>query len=138
MALESQAAGLAILGARVGFAGVLGYLALGNLLDLGGTVAYAESKGVPVPGVTVPLASLVLLAGATSLLVGVYPSLGVAAVVAFLVVVTPVMHDFWRLEGQDAQNEQVHFAKNVGLLAAALAFLALVSTPWHYAVGPTL
>lgn len=138
MVLTSQPADVAFLLARVLFGAVLGYLALGNLLDLAGSVAYADAKGVPLAGVSVPLGSLVLLAGAGSLVVGAYPAVGAVAVAAFLVVVTPAMHDFWTLEGQDARNERVHFLKNAGLLAAALVFLALASAPWPYAVGAGL
>lgn len=138
MVVTSQPADVAFLLARVLFGAVLGYLALGNLRDLEGTVAYADAKGVPLAHVSVPLGSLVLLAGAGSLVAGAYPVVGAVAVAAFLVVVTPVMHDFWTLEGQEAQNERVHFLKNVGLLATALVLLASATTPWPFAVGATL
>jgi len=121
---------VASLGGRVVFAAVLGYLALGNLFDLSNSVAYAHHKGAPLPRVTVPLSSLLLLVGAASIGFGVYPRVGALAVVSFLVAVTPVMHDFWTQEGQDRENEQIHFLKNVGLLGAALVVLA--RTDWPY------
>jgi uncharacterized membrane protein YphA (DoxX/SURF4 family) len=66
---------------------------------------------------------------------GVYPALGAVAVIAFLVPVTVIMHDFWTMEGQDRQNEQIHFLKNVGLVGTAVVFLALSTVPWPLAVG---
>jgi len=135
MAFEATGAGEALLVGRVLFAAVLGFLAVGNLGDLEETVAYAEHKGAPFPRVTVPLASLALVAGAASVLVGAYPLVGSLAVVGFLVGVTPVMHDFWNHDGQERQNEQVHFLKNVGLGGGALVFAALSTTTWPYAAG---
>jgi len=127
--------GVAFLLGRVLFALVVGYLALGNLLDLESAVGYAKSKGAPLSGVTVPLGSGGLIAGALAVLAGVYPAVGPLAVVGFLVPITVIMHDFWTMQGQDRQNEQIHFLKNVGLIGAALVFLALSTVNWPYAVG---
>jgi len=138
MAFETALGGVALLVGRALFAAVLGVLALGNLQELDETVAYAESKGAPAARLTVPLASVALVAGAGSILVGFAPAVGALAVLGFLVGVTPVMHDFWNQEGMDRQNEQIHFLKNVGLAGTAVVFLALAVTPWPYAVGPTL
>jgi uncharacterized membrane protein YphA (DoxX/SURF4 family) len=138
MGFESTLAGGALLAGRVLFAAVLGFMAVGNLLDLGNTVAYAAHKGAPAARLLVPLSSLALATGAASILLGAFPAVGALLVVGFLVGVTPVMHDFWAQEGQDRQNEQVHFLKNAGLAGAALLVLALSTTAWPYAVGATL
>lgn len=125
----------AFLVGRALFALVVGYLAFGNLLDLESAVGYAESKGAPLASVTVPLGSLGLVAGALAVLVGVYPAVGALAVVAFLLPVTVIMHDFWTLDGQQRQNERIHFLKNVGLMGGALVFASLAATEWPLAVG---
>jgi putative oxidoreductase len=129
-------AAVAFLGGRVAYAAVLGFMALGNLLDLGGSVAYAESKGVPVAGLAVPAGSLLLLAGAAVIALGTYPLVGAAAVAVFLVAVTPAMHDFWNMEGQQRDAEQAQFLKNAGLLGAALALAGVAS--WPLALGGSL
>ncbi|QLG49562.1 DoxX family protein [Natrinema halophilum] len=135
MVFSSVLSEAAFLLARALFALVVGYLALGNILDLESSVGYAKSKGAPLASVTVPLGSLGLIAGAIAVLVGVYPAVGALAVIVFLVPITGIMHDFWTLEGQDRQNEQIHFLKNVGLIGGALVFLALSSVVWPLAVG---
>ncbi|QLG60724.1 DoxX family protein [Halorarum salinum] len=135
MAFEAAGTAEALLVGRVLFAAVLGYLALGNLRDRSGTVAYAGSEGAPVPRLTVPSTSLALLAGGAAILVGAYPVLGSLAIVAFMVGVTPVMHDFWNEEGMERDNQRFHFLKNAGLAAGAVVFLALSSTPWPYALN---
>ena len=135
MVFESALAGGALLAGRALFAAVLGFMAVGNLLDLETTVGYAAHEGAPAPRFLVPLSSLALVAGAASIAVGAFPAVGALLVVGFLVGVTPVMHDFWAEEGQDRQNEQIHFLKNAGLAGGALVFLALSTTAWPYAVG---
>ena len=135
MVFDSALSETAFLLSRVLFALVIGYLALGNLLDLESAVGYAKSKGAPLASVTVPLGSLGLIAGALAVLIGVYPVLGSLAVVVFLIPITAIMHDFWTLEGQDRQNEQIHFLKNIGLIGAALGYLALASVTWPLAAG---
>ncbi len=135
MAFTAGLSGELFLIGRVLFAAVLGYLAVGNLLDLDGMVAYAGSKGAPFPSVSVPVVSLLVIAGSISVLVGVYPLVGALAILGFLVAITPIMHDFWNAEGMDRQNEQIHFLKNVGLAGGALVFASLASIDWPYAIG---
>jgi len=135
MVFSSALAGTAFLVSRVLFALVIGYLALGNLLDLESSVGYAKSKGAPLATISVPLGSFGLVAGALAVLTGTFPAVGALAVIAFLVPITVIMHDFWTMEGQDRQNEQIHFLKNVGLIGAALVFLALSTSAWPLAVG---
>lgn len=135
MVFSSTLSGTAFLLSRVLFALVIGYLALGNLLDLESSVGYAKSKGAPLATISVPLGSLGLIAGALAVLTGVYPALGALAVIAFLVPITVIMHDFWTMEGQDRQNERIHFLKNIGLIGSALVFLALSTVAWPLAVG---
>ncbi|WP_197424704.1 hypothetical protein [Natronomonas sp. CBA1123] len=69
------------------------------------------------------------------MLFGVYPTLGVLAIVGFLVPITVIMHDFWTMDGQDRQNEQIHFLKNAGLIGASLLFLSVSVGTWPLAVG---
>jgi uncharacterized membrane protein YphA (DoxX/SURF4 family) len=135
MVFDSGLSAGAFLLGRVLFALVVGYLALGNLLDLEASVGYAQSKDAPLASVTVPLGSLGLVAGALAVLAGVYPAVGALAVVVFLAPITVIMHDFWTVDGQDRQNEEIHFLKNVGLLGAALLFLALSGATWPMALG---
>ena len=135
MVFSTPASEAAFVVGRALFAVVVGYLAAGNLLDLDAAVGYAQSKGAPLASITVPLGSLGLVAGALAVLTGVYPLAGAVAVVAFLLPITVVMHDFWTMTGQDRQNEQIHFLKNVGLIGVALIVAALTAVPWPLSVG---
>ena len=135
MTVSATLPGAALLLGRIPFALVVGYLALGNLLALDSSIGYATHKGVPLASVSVPVGSLGLIAGSLAVLTGLYPGLGASAVIAFLVPITVVMHDFWTMDGQERENERVHFLKSVGLIGFALVFLALTTATWPVSIG---
>ena len=71
-----------------------------------------------------------LIAGGTSILLGVKPKLGTAAIAGFLAGVSPVMHNFWSVqEPSQRMNEMINFSKNMALLGSALALMG-VDEPW--------
>jgi uncharacterized membrane protein YphA (DoxX/SURF4 family) len=95
---------------------------------------YAGAKGVPAPDAAVTAAGALLTAGGLSVVAGVKPRQGLAAIVAFLVPVTLEMHRFWE-ESDPAKrmNETINFSKNVALLGATLALLQ-IDEPWPISV----
>jgi putative oxidoreductase len=108
---------------RALFGGVLAFMALDNFRDLEGSVAYAESNGVPKADKLVPFASGALLFGGIALALGKFRTLAAGAIATFFVGVTPQMHDFWNMEEQSEQ-QQIHFLKNLTILGGTLYFLA--------------
>ncbi|MDR7554230.1 MAG: DoxX family membrane protein [Armatimonadota bacterium] len=96
---------------------------------------YAGSKGVPAPKAMVLVTGVLLLIGGLSILFGVYPTVGVLALVVFFVPVTFWMHNFWAVQDPMQKTmEMVQFAKNMALLGAALALLA-IPQPWPLSLG---
>jgi uncharacterized membrane protein YphA (DoxX/SURF4 family) len=92
--------------------------------------SYARSKQVPVADVAVPASGLLLLLGGLSVLTGVRPKAGASMIAAFLLSVSPEMHDFWRVQDpQQRMHEFVNFSKNMALLGAA-SLIAAVPEPW--------
>ena len=95
---------------------------------------YARAKNVPMPDVSVVVTGLMMLLGGTSILLGLKPKLGAAAVIGFLTGVSPVMHDFWKVEDPNQRmNEMINFSKNMALLGAALALMGM-EEPWPASV----
>jgi len=95
---------------------------------------YAGSKGVPLPKLAVPGSGALLVIGGLSLLLGYQPVIGIAAVVLFLIGVSPMMHNFWAVQDpMQKMAEMVNFTKNMALLGSALMFLA-IPQPWMYSV----
>lgn len=97
--------------------------------------AYAKSKGVPAPKAAVLATGTLLVAGGTSILTGYRPKLGITAISAFFVGVSPKMHGFWKIDDEkEKMNEMVNFTKNMGFLGAVLALRA-IPEPWPLSPG---
>ena len=95
---------------------------------------YAAMHGVPAPQVAVIFGGVLLAVAGVSLLLGLYPDLGIAAVILFLVPVTLTMHAFWTdIDPSMRQIDLVNFTKNIALLGSSLMFLA-IPRPWPYSV----
>lgn len=112
---------------RLLFAGGLTILALRNLTNLDGRIAYADAKGVPFAEGLVPAASGLLLGGSLGIGSWKFPRLSAASVAAFLIGVTPVMHDFWNVDDEARDEELTSFLQNLTLLGAAIAFFRRAS-----------
>src|SRR5438874_13695264 len=96
---------------------------------------YAASKGVPESDLAVRATGAMLIAGGTSILLGLKPKLGAAAIVGFLAGVSPVMHDFWNEDAEQRMNDMINFTKNLALVGGATALMA-VEEPWPASVAP--
>ena len=110
---------------RLLFGGLLAYMGVQNLRRYEERVGYAEAMDVPKAGKLVPFASGGLVAGGVGIALWRAPRLAAAAVAAFLLGVTPTLHDFWNREGEERDAERVQFLKNAALLGAAIAFVGI-------------
>ncbi|WP_226041096.1 DoxX family protein [Natrinema sp. DC36] len=104
------------------FGSALVALAVRNLTNLEGRVAYADAKGVPAANSLVPAASGLLLGGGIGIGLWRLPKLSAGSVIAFFAGVTPVMHDFWNVDSESRGEELTSFLQNLALLGAAVAF----------------
>lgn len=95
---------------------------------------YARSAGVPLPGFAVFGTGVLLVIGGLSIMTGIYPTIGVAAIIIFLVPVAFIMHKFWGVDQQTMMMQMPHFLKNLALAAAALALLG-VPQPWPFSLS---
>ena len=132
---ETVGAEVVFLLARVVFGGVLAFTGLNHFLDTESMVGYAEFKGLPAPTFSVFASGGLLVFGGLSLITGVLPSIGAGALALFLLVSAVTMHDFWRMDGEEAQSEMTSFLKNVFGVGGALAFLAVAGAQWPYALN---
>jgi putative oxidoreductase len=96
---------------------------------------YAASKGTPSPDAAVLGSGAMLVAGGLSVVSGVKPRQGLAAIVGFLLPVSLQMHRFWDVQDpMSRQGEFVNFTKNIALAGAALALMDLPE-PWPASVA---
>jgi putative oxidoreductase len=119
---------------RLVFGGFFLYNGIHHLKERKQLGQYAGSKNVPMAEAVVAATGVVLIAGGASILLGVKPKLGTAAIAAFLAGVSPVMHNFWSVEEpQQRMNEMINFSKNMALLGSALTLMG-VDEPWPVSV----
>jgi putative oxidoreductase len=113
---------------RALFAAIFILASLGHFSQ--GTIAYAAGHGVPMASVLVPFSGLLALVGGLLILLGYYTRVGAALIVAFLVPVTPMMHDFWHVADPMMRGlQQAMFMKNLAMLGGAFMLM-------YYGGGP--
>jgi uncharacterized membrane protein YphA (DoxX/SURF4 family) len=120
---------LFVLGRTI-FGGFFAYSGINHFQNTEGMGQYAGAKGVPAPERAVQATGALLLAGGLSVILGIKPRQGLAAIGAFLVPVSLQMHRFWEEQDhQKRQIEMINFMKNMALVGAALAMMQ-VEEPW--------
>lgn len=131
MALEGEF----LLAGRLLLGGIFLYNGYKHFVDYEGRVGYSEYKGIPAPSLSVLSSGVLLVLASVGIIVGIYPVISAGALAVFLIVATPLFHDFWNTSGEDRQNELNHFLKNVGLLGGTLVLLAAGNEAWAYAAN---
>ena len=124
---------LFVLGRTI-FGGFFAYNGINHFMQRRSMEQYASSKGVPAAEAAVTATGAMIVAGGLSVIAGMKPRQGLAAIIGFLVPVTLQMHRFW--EEQDPERrmvEMTNFAKNFALIGAALALMQ-IEQPWPISV----
>jgi putative oxidoreductase len=135
MAIDAGLGAIGFLIARVLFGGLLAFQGLNHFQNADAMSGYAQSKGVPAARASVLLSGGMLIFGGLGIVLGVFPAIAAGAIAVFLLITTPMMHDFWAVPEDQQQDEMTSFIKNVELLGASVVFLALSSEAWAYALG---
>lgn len=135
MAIDAGLGAVGFLLARILFGAPLVFLGYNHFQNTDAMSGYAQSKGVPAARVSVLASGGLLIFGGLGIVLGVFPAIAAGAVAVFLLIATPMMHDFWAVPEDQQQAEMTNFIKNVELLGAALIFLVLSGQPWAYALG---
>src|SRR5690348_4371280 len=119
---------------RIVFGGFFLYNGINHFVQRKSLAQYAQAKKVPVAGVAVPASGVALIIGGASILLGIKPKWGALAIIGFLASVSPSIHDFWNAEDPNQRmNDMINFSKNLAMLGAALALMA-VEEPWPASV----
>lgn len=84
-------------------------------------VEYARMYNVPMAAFGVPFTGVLAVLGGVSVALGVWGDLGALLIAAFLLLITPLMHAFWReTDEMQKQAQMSNFMKNFALLGGAL------------------
>ena len=121
---------------RIILGGFFIYSGVNHFIGFGMMTQYDKAKGVPLPAIAQGATGLMLLLGGLSVVLGLYPFVGIAFLVAFLVPVSLMMHNFWKIEDpRSRMAEKSNFLKNMALVGAILMLLAIPS-PWSLSLVP--
>lgn len=115
-----------------------GFFVMGGMMHfmkMKGMTEMTRMRGVPMPELAVMGTGVVIMLAGLGVIFGVYQSLSLLALAAFVAVITPIMHAFWK--DTDPMMKMVNmqmFMKNMALLGAALA-LYVFSFDWPLSLG---
>ncbi len=125
---------IAFLIGRIVYGGYFFYSGINHFMNISMMAGYAGSKGVPAPKLAVMGSGLMILAGGFFIASGLLPYIGALLIVVFLLVVSPMMHNFWAIaDPAQKMNDMVNFTKNMALAGAALMLL-IIPQPWPYSL----
>jgi putative oxidoreductase len=120
------------LAGRLLFGALFLYNGVNHFRNYAAVRSYCAFKHVPMPGASAIVSGAWLLVSGASVVLGFLPEVGLVLIAVFLVVVTPVMHDFWNVADPTHRlGEMINFHKNAALLGATLMLLSL-PRPWPY------
>ena len=104
---------------------------LNHFFQLQALTAYAQSSGVPEPRLAVLVSGAALVLGGLCVLLGVFARLGAAAIAIFLLSSAFMVHKFWTFtDPVQAQNQLIHFMKNLSMAGGALFIVAFGPGPF--------
>ena len=94
-----------------------------------GTVGFIASKGLPFPQLAAIAAIVVELGGGILLILGWKTRWAAAAMCIFTVVAALIFHNFWVVPAEQAQNQMIHFMKNICMAGGLLYVVVFGSGP---------
>jgi putative oxidoreductase len=122
---------LALLG-RVLLASIFVYSGFGKITGFQDTVGYIAGAGLPMAQVLAVGSIIVEFIGGLALLIGFRARWAALAFVVFLIVITPIFHNFWSAPEAEAMSQQINFIKNIAIIGGMLMVVAF--GPGRYSV----
>lgn len=108
------------LAARILIALIFVLSGFGKISGFEGTVAYIASKGLPLPQLAAIGAIIVELGGGILLIFGWRARWAASAMLVFTAVAAFLFHNFWAVPPEQAQNQMIHFMKNISMMGGLL------------------
>lgn len=102
----------------------------GKIPGFEGTVGYIASKGLPFPQLAAIAAIVVELGGGIALILGWKARWAAAAMLLFTVSAALIFHNFWGVPADQAQNQMIHFMKNISIAGGLLMVIVNGSGPY--------
>ncbi len=110
------------LAARILLAQIFVISGINKIFNWSGTAKYMASKGLPLIPLLLALAIAFELIGAGLLIANYKPHIGAILLIVFLVIVTPIFHNFWAVPPKQQKLQMIMFLKNLSILGGLLLF----------------
>lgn len=114
---------------RLLIAAIFVFSGFGKITGFEGTVGYIASSGLPLPQLGAVLAIIVELGGGILLIVGWKTRWAAAAMLVFTVAAACIFHNFWAAAPDAAQNQMIHFMKNIAMAGGLVYVVVFGSGP---------
>ena len=101
----------------------------GKITGFSGTVGYIASKGLPLPQLAAIAAIIIELGGGILLVMGLKARWAAAAMLLFTGLAALFFHNFWAVSPDQAQNQMIHFMKNISMMGGLLYVVVYGSGP---------
>jgi putative oxidoreductase len=101
----------------------------GKIAGFEGTAGYIASKGLPLAQLLTIVAILIELGGGLMLVLGWKARWAAAAMLVFTALAALIFHNFWAVPPDQAQNQMIHFMKNISMMGGLLYVLVHGSGP---------
>jgi putative oxidoreductase len=95
-----------------------------KLAGFAGTVAYIQSKGVPLPEVCAAIAVAAELGLGLLILVGYQARWAALGLAIFTLVITPIFHGYWAVPEAQVMMQKLNFWKNLSIAGGLLMVYA--------------
>jgi putative oxidoreductase len=105
------------------------FAGFGKVTGFEGTIGYIASKGLPLPFLAAVAAIIVELGGGIMLVLGWKARWAAAALFVFTAMTALFFHNFWALTPDQAQNQMIHFMKNLAIMGGLLFVMVHDSGP---------
>lgn len=100
---------------------------INHFKNLNAMTGYAQYKKLPLAKPAVIASGVLLVVAPVLFIVGVFEVLSLALISAFLTATAFIFHAYWNETDATAKmNEQISFNKEISLVGAALALIALL------------
>jgi putative oxidoreductase len=105
------------------------FAGFGKVTGLEGTAGYIASKGLPAAYLLAVGAAIVELGGGILLAVGFKTRIVAAIIALFTLAAALIFHNFWGVPAAEAQNQMIHFLKNISMIGGLLYVVVYGSGP---------
>ncbi|MEP6943780.1 MAG: DoxX family protein [Betaproteobacteria bacterium] len=104
----------------------------GKLSGFDGTVGYIAGKNLPMPQVLAAITVAIELGGGLLLLIGLKARWVALLFVVFLVIITPIFHNFWSVPAAEVATQEINFMKNLAIIGGM--FMVAAFGPGRFSV----